>query len=245
MKRILLCFLTFALMIAMPFCIYATQENSDFIEEETILDDIQEEDLNFQDESFETQENKQNSNIILGIILLYFISMIKRIGMNKKILSLILGYVLAIFSEIVAIILLAKFSNITYDSINLFKNITIACSGFYLYIAQKIITSLEGLKDKTEDIIWKSFFVKGLKVLFGQIVDVIVIFVLVSCGLEMIYLEKLTVTNQSLFIACIGIIGSITASFFTILFYSILNNKKTIYKTKSINKVDGNRSLKL
>lgn len=244
MKRILLCFVTFVLMITISLSIYATQETEGIIEEEQIFDDIQEdsefEEINLENEEQQTEKTNKFKIIVFVIFLIDCCLIIKRIGINKKLLSIILGTIFGLISGIIMIIIL-KEENIQ----ELFKFVSVAFLGIYIFVAQYVVINLDNLKNKTEDVLWKKIFVQGLKVESYTIIEIIAGIFLICSGIEMIYFNNSNITSAALYIAGIGAVGTIMVTVFSTLFYSIMNSKKTIYKTKSVNKLDGNRSLKV
>ena len=204
--------------------------------------------------------------VLLGIVLSIIESIINT-GLNKKIWITLTGTVGGVIVSIILskiFISLARiniysqgYSNISESQLILAGSI-IATIGCCLNIAIHIIQNLDKKKIETKDFFKKDLFKLGI--IFGsqQAIKYINLVIMVFAGF---YLENIVVNSQnynsllssfnqdnvfagmvSVMSACCGIIISIVI---TSIFYALINNKKTIYKTTSDNRIEGKRSLKI
>ena len=180
-----------------------------------------------------------------------------------------------ISSGIVAVIFahLAKLSGAGEEAIQLSMNITtvnfnfralifagivIAALGACMDVGMSIASSLDEIKNKTKDISWKELFKSGMNIgkdvigtmtntlilaYVGGALTLILLFLACDMGMNEI-LNKETIA-QEVISAIAGSMGVVFTVPITALIYSVLNRRKTAYKTISDNKLDGNRSLKL
>ncbi len=210
-----------------------------------------------------------------AIVILFINSMIT-VGFNKKAMVVILGTFSSIFiSTIIAVIFshLSKLSGIREDSIAIqlntetinfyfkdliFAGIVIASLGICMNMAISLVSQMDEVKDRTEDMPWEKLFKIGMErgnSLIGKMLNTIVL-IYISCNLTIFFIflathigigeiiNKETIAENAIS-AIAGSIGIIISVPITAFIYARLNRKKTIYKTTSENKVEGNRSLKL
>lgn len=126
-----------------------------------------------------------------------------------------------------------------------YKIITFVTLGICMYSSFCVIVDLEGVKNKSEDIFWKKIFQNGMKMAKGKIFNMVNIIFLSYIGIAMLFLNIKVITKEMIYIAISGSMGMIAAFLITIFLYAIFNHQKTIYKTISNNKLNGERSLKL
>lgn len=180
---------------------------------------------------------------------------------------MISGIIAVLFSH------LSKLSGIREDSIAIqlnmdtinfyFKDlilagIVIASLGICMNMAISLTSKMDEIKNRTEDMSWKKLFKNGMEIgssLMGRMINTFVL-IYISCTLTVFFiffatnigieeiLNKETIA-ENVISALAGSIGTIFAVPITAIVYAMINRKKTIYKTTSENKVDGNRSLKL
>lgn len=180
-----------------------------------------------------------------------------------------------ISSGIVAVIFshLAKLSGGCEDAIQLsmnintvnfnfrdliFAGIVISALGACMDVGMSIASSLDEIKNKTKDISWKELFKSGMNIgkdvigtmtntlilaYVGGALTLILLFLACDMGLTEI-LNKETISEE-IISAIAGSMGVVFTVPITAIIYAILNRRKTVYKTISENKVEGNRSLKL
>jgi len=197
-------------------------------------------------------------------------------GFNRKAMTVVLGTFGGIMmSGILAIIFsrFGKLSGMREDTITIelnmininfyykdliFAGIVIASLGICLSIAMSLVSRLEEVKKKTEDMSWKQLFKEGMKIggtLLGSMINAFIL-IYISSSLTIIFmflaanmgmteiLNKETIA-ENITSAMTGSMGMIFTVPFTSAIYAVLNRRKTIYKTTSQNKLDGNRSLKI
>lgn len=163
-----------------------------------------------------------------AIIIVFIISilyMLKKVGLNRKLLSIVLGT----FSGVVVstgIMLLAKNSDMV--------EVGLAFLGICLFVAFHVISNLDRVNSKTEDISWKKLFRKGIIIGLNNCLLM----------LNMIFLAYF-ITQQRIDFTISSSVGMMFTVVISALLYSVFNGKKTIYKTVSSNKLEGKRSLKL
>lgn len=250
MKKSILIEILLIVIILNSFPCYATVEEqmtgTEEMQEEVIFDDIQPEDLDFE-EVIEPEENITIVNrytvLVAVIVISYFLYIFYKVGISKKIVLLFLGTASGIFLSIMLIFVLDKMAQFSF-AIN-DKSMIIATLGICLYGSFYIISNLDELKDKTEDILWKELFKKGMEIGRKILLGMMNIIVLSYIGIAMIFVSSFIITKEMACIAISGCIGMIFSMIVSAFLYSIIYSKKTIYKTVSENKVDGKRSLKL
>lgn len=140
----------------------------------------------------------------------------------------------------------------------IFAGIVISALGACMDVGMSIASSLDEIKNKTKDISWKELFKSGMNIgkdvigtmtntlilaYVGGALTLILLFLACDMGLTEI-LNKETISEE-IISAIAGSMGVVFTVPITAIIYSILNRRKTIYKTTSENKVEGNRSLKL
>lgn len=180
-----------------------------------------------------------------------------------------------ISSGIVAVIFahLAKLSGAGEDAIQLSMNITtvnfnfralifagivIAALGACMDVGMSIASSLDEIKNKTKDISWKELFKSGMNIgkdVIGTMTNTLIlayvggaltlILLFLACDMGMSEILNKETIAQEVISAIAGSMGVVFTVPITALIYSVLNRRKTVYKTTSDNKLDGNRSLKL
>lgn len=177
------------------------------------------------------------------------------------------GIVAIIFSH------LAKLSGACEDAIQLSMNMTsgnfnfralifagivISALGACMDVGMSIASSLDEIKNKTRDISWKELFNSGMNIgkdvigtmtntlilaYVGGALTLILLFLACDMGMGEI-LNKETIAEE-IISAIAGSMGVVFTVPITAMLYSILNRKKTTYKTTSENRIEGQRSLKL
>lgn len=140
----------------------------------------------------------------------------------------------------------------------IFAGIVIAALGACMDVGMSIASSLDEIKNKTKDISWKELFKSGMNIgkdvigtmtntlilaYVGGALTLILLFLVCDMGMSEI-LNKETIAEE-LISAIAGSMGVVFTVPITAFIYAILNRRKTVYKTVSDNKLDGNRSLKL
>lgn len=206
--------------------------------------------------------------ILFGIILTVIESIINN-GLNKKIWISILGVFGGVLcSTIIALIFtnLARINvnidsqiipNMNYNNLMLVGAI-ISSFGACLNLDMYIIENLDKKKVETKDFFRKDLFKLGI--IYGKqqatkfVNTILIVFVGISFGLFIVHSEMynglfnsfsqdyIAMGIISIISVCVGIIISVPM---TSMMYSLINCKKTIYKTTSENKLDGKRSLKI
>lgn len=180
-----------------------------------------------------------------------------------------------ISSGIVAVIFahLAKLSGAGEEAIQLSMNITtvnfnfralifagivIAALGACMDVGMSIASSLDEIKNKTKDISWKELFKSGMNIgkdVIGTMTNTLILayvggaltltLLFLACNMGMSEILNKETIAQEMISAIAGSMGVVFTVPITALIYSVLNRRKTAYKTISDNKLDGNRSLKL
>lgn len=180
-----------------------------------------------------------------------------------------------ISSGIVAVIFahLAKLSGAGEEAIQLSMNITtvnfnfralifagivIAALGACMDVGMSIASSLDEIKNKTKDISWKELFKSGMNIgkdVIGTMTNTLILayvggaltltLLFLACNMGMSEILNKETIAQEVISAIAGSMGVVFTVPITALIYSVLNRRKTVYKTTSDNKLDGNRSLKL
>ena len=207
-------------------------------------------------------------SVLFGLILSIVEAIINN-GLNKKVWISIIGIFSGVLGSIIFSIIFMNLtrinlnndsqinSNINKNSLMLAGTI-IATFGSCINISMHIIQNLDKKKIETKDFFKKDLFKLGL-IFGGQqamkfVNTLLLVFVGISFELIIVnsenYNSLLGSLSQDYSLAsiiliissCIGIILSVPITSFI---YSLINSKKTIYKTISENKVDGKRSLKI
>lgn len=210
-----------------------------------------------------SEKNVIVSTIIFGIIISIIESVINN-GLNKKIWISLLGVASGVLCSTVISTLFMSVSRINLNIKNDFNvqliisSVIIISVGFCLNLCMQIIYNLDSGKIDTKDAFQKDLFKLGI--IFGQRLSIKFIKSLIIGFIGMYfvfivpnadnYKKVINVLNQdlvaygiiSIFSICIGMLVSIPV---TSVLYSLINSKKTKYKIKSDNKVDGKRSLKI
>lgn len=180
-----------------------------------------------------------------------------------------------ISSGIVAVIFshLAKLSGACEDAIQLSMNMTIinfnfrdlifagiviSALGACMDVGMSIASSLDEIKNKTKDISWKELFKSGMNIgkdVIGTMTNTLIlayvggsltlILLFLACNMGMTEVLNKETIAEEVISAIAGSMGVVFTVPITAIIYSILNRKKTTYKTTSENKIDGQRSLKL
>lgn len=140
----------------------------------------------------------------------------------------------------------------------IFAGIVIASLGACMDVGMSIASSLDEIKNKTKNISWKELFKSGMNIgkdvigtmtntlilaYVGGALTLILLFLACNMGMSEI-LNKETIAEE-IISAIAGSMGVVFTVPITALIYAGLNRRKTVYKTVSDNKLDGNRSLKL
>lgn len=152
--------------------------------------------------------------------------------------------------------------NITTVNFNfralIFAGIVIAALGACMDVGMSIASSLDEIKNKTKDISWKELFKSGMNIgkdVIGTMTNTLIlayvggaltlILLFLACDMGMSEILNKETIAQEVISAIAGSMGVVFTVPITALIYSVLNRRKTVYKTTSDNKLDGNRSLKL
>lgn len=137
-------------------------------------------------------------------------------------------------------------------------SVMLSALGVCMNLATVIVVKLDESKKKTEDKSWKELFKTGMEVgqksvetMINSLIfafmgtNITILFMFLACQVrtrDILSKETMAEAAITSMTACIGILLTVPL---TALFYAILNHRKTIYKTMSDNKLEGNRSLKL
>lgn len=250
MGKIQIGFMTFVLMMSICFNLYATEGEMVLEEmtEDEIFDEIHPEDLEFEEVVENKKEQKEHEKnqyrillwIMLGVNIIY---VLRKIGFNRKILFLGIGTISGMSISALTLILAEKWNILDVEFS--YQPLLIAVLGICFYVCFDCIRNLEEIKKKTEDIYWKKMFQNGIKIASHNVLNLLNIIFLGCVGIAMLFLGTHTITKEMIVVAIFGSIGMIVAFLVTIFLYSIFNSQKTIYKTISENKLNGERSLKL
>lgn len=152
--------------------------------------------------------------------------------------------------------------NITTVNFNfralIFAGIVIAALGACMDVGMSIASSLDEIKNKTKDISWKELFKSGMNIgkdVIGTMTNTLILayvggaltltLLFLACNMGMSEILNKETIAQEMISAIAGSMGVVFTVPITALIYSVLNRRKTAYKTISDNKLDGNRSLKL
>lgn len=206
--------------------------------------------------------------ILFGIILTVIESIINN-GFNKKIWISLLGVFFGVLCSSIIALVFASLARINIDlnsqiisdidyNFLMFVGAIIVSFGACLNLVMHIIENLDKKKIETKDFFRKDLFKLG--VIYGKQQSVkfvnAIIIIFIGINFALIIVQQQTYSNLfnsfskdymtmgiiSVISACVGIIVSVPI---TAEFYSLINSKKTIYKTTSENKLDGKRSLKI
>lgn len=140
----------------------------------------------------------------------------------------------------------------------IFAGIVISALGACMDVGMSIASSLDEIKNKTTDISWKELFKSGMNIgkdIIGTMTNTLIlayvgsaltlILLFLACNMQFTEILNKETISEELISAISGSMGVIFTVPITAIIYSILNRKKTIYKTTSDNKLDGQRSLKI
>ena len=197
-------------------------------------------------------------------------------GFSKKILTAALGTLGGVISSgIIAAIFsyLAKLSGACEDAIQLSMNMTtmnfnfrdlifagivISALGACMDVGMSIASSLDEIKNKTQDISWKELFKSGMNIgkdVIGTMTNTLIlayvggaltlILLFLACNMGFSEIINKETISEEIISAISGSMGVVFTVPITAIIYSVLNRKKTVYRTTSDNKLDGQRSLKL
>lgn len=220
-----------------------------------------------------------NNTILMTILAMSVIAVLNAMiamGLNKKALAvalatlcstLISGMIAGIFSH------WCKLSGIFEDTISLntnmevtnfsfrdliFVGIMIASLGICMNLSSLLVSKLDEMKNKTEDMVCKELFKTGMNVgrnLVDPTINALVmlysgsaltiLFMFLACNVRVREMWNKETMAEDAIAAMAGGIGVLLCVPITAIFYAMFNYRKTIYKTKSENKLEGNRSLKL
>jgi len=180
-----------------------------------------------------------------------------------------------ISSGIMAVIFsnLAKLSGACEDAIQLSMNMTsvnfnfrdlifagivISALGACMDVGMSIASSLDEIKNKTKDISWKELFKSGMNIgkdVIGTMTNTLIlayvggaltlILLFLACNMGMSEILNKETISEEVISAIAGSMGVVFTVPITAIIYAVLNRKKTIYKTTSDNKIEGQRSLKI
>jgi len=180
-----------------------------------------------------------------------------------------------ISSGIMAVIFsnLAKLSGACEDAIQLSMNMTsvnfnfrdlifagivISALGACMDVEMSIASSLDEIKNKTKDISWKELFKSGMNIgkdVIGTMTNTLIlayvggaltlILLFLACNMGMSEILNKETISEEVISAIAGSMGVVFTVPITAIIYAVLNRKKTIYKTTSDNKIEGQRSLKI
>lgn len=180
-----------------------------------------------------------------------------------------------ISSGIVAILFshLAKLSGACEDAIQLsmnmntvnfnfrdliFAGIVISALGACMDVGMSIASSLDEIKNKTKDISWQELFKSGMNIgkdVIGTMTNTLIlayvggaltlILLFLACDMGMTEILNKETISEEVISAIAGSMGVVFTVPITAFIYSLLNRRKTTYKTTSENKLEGNRSLKV
>ena len=140
----------------------------------------------------------------------------------------------------------------------IFAGIVISALGACMDVGMSIASSLDEIKNKTKDISWKELFKSGMNIgkdVIGTMTNTLIlayvggaltlILLFLACDMGMGEILNKETIAQEVISAIAGSMGVVFTVPITAIIYSVLNRKKTTYKTVSDNKLDGNRSLKI
>lgn len=214
------------------------------------------------------------NSILFGFILI-LINSVLNLGFNKKMISatissfigiIISGLIAVLFTNfakvssflnIFTFLIQKDLSEITFANL-IFVGVFISSLGVCTNIAVSTILGLDEIKNKTKDISWKELYKDGIEIGKNLIKNEIHSLILIYFGAIFIItftcfsaeMQIIEVINSDYFVTAMisaisGSIGMILTVPISVILYGLFNRKKTIYRTKSHNKLDGQRSLKL
>lgn len=140
----------------------------------------------------------------------------------------------------------------------LFAGIVISSLGATMDVGMSIASSLDEIKSKNREITWKELFKSGMNIggdMIGTMTNTLILaYVGGALNLILLFLASdvnfMTILNKEamsmdIVSALAGSMGVVFTVPTTAITYALMNKNKTHYKTKSDNKIDGRRSLKL
>ena len=180
--------------------------------------------------------------IFAGIIASMFGSLTKLSGASEEAIQLSLNL-----------------KTITFDFRQLiFAAILISSIGACMDIAVSIVNNIDESRSKTEDLsfidLFKSGMVEGREVIgtmsntlilvyLGGLIKLTLLYL--ACNMEISHILSKENFSENMVAAIAGSIGVVLTVPLTAIAYAIINQRKTIYKTVSDNKIEGKRSLKI
>lgn len=215
------------------------------------------------------------ASIITSLLIISITSLITIGLNKKAITAIVGSFVGTLLAGILAIVFgnLAKLSGASEEAIQLslnlktitfdfrqliFATIVVSSIGACMDIAVSIVNHIDDVRSKTEDLsfmeLFKSGIVEGREVIgtmsntlilvyFGGLIKLVLLYL--ACNMKINYiLSKENFAEQAV-AAIAGSIGVVLTVPFTAIAYAIINQKKTVYKTVSDNKIEGKRSLKI
>lgn len=158
-----------------------------------------------------------------------------------------------------AIQLSANAKNLNFNFRDLlFAGIVISALGACMDVGMSIASSLDELRSKTKDMDWKDLFKSGMNIgrdVIGTMANTLilayvggaltVILLFLACDFSFVQILNKETIAEEVISAVAGSMGVVYTVPITAFIYSFLNRNKTVYKTTSENKVEGNRSLKI
>lgn len=140
----------------------------------------------------------------------------------------------------------------------LFAGIIIAALGASMDVGMSIASSLDEIKTKLKDITWKELFKSGMNIgkdIIGTMSNTLIlayvggsitlILLFMACNMSIGEILNKETIIEEIILAIAGTMGVIYTVPITAFTYAMLNRDKTIYKTKTESRLDGQRSLKL
>jgi len=140
----------------------------------------------------------------------------------------------------------------------LFSGIMIAALGASMDVGMSIASSLDEIKTKLSTITWKELFKSGMNIgkdaigtmtntlilaYVGSSITLILLFM--ACDMSIVDIFNKETIVQEVILAIAGTMGVVYTVPITSITYAMLNKDKTVYKTKTESRIDGQRSLKL
>lgn len=180
--------------------------------------------------------------------------------LSAGLMAFIFGYIAKLSGgQEEAIMLSINTKNLVFNFKELlFAGIVIASLGATMDVGMSIASSLDELKSKNREMSWKELFKSGMNIggdmigtmtntlilaYVGGALTTILLFLACDMSLTDIINREAIVTDAVSAIA--GSMGVVFTVPITAITYAIMNKDKTYYKSKSDNKIDGKRSLKL
>ena len=215
------------------------------------------------------------ASIITSFLIISLTSIITIGLNKKALTAIVGSFVGTIFAGILAIIFgnLAKLSGASEEAIQLslnlktitfdfrqliFSMIVVSSIGACMDIAVSIVNHIDDVRSKTEDLsfmeLFKSGIVEGREVIgtmsntlilvyFGGLIKLVLLYL--ACNMEINYIFSKENFAEQAVAAIAGSIGVVLTVPLTAIAYAIINQRKTVYKTVSDNKIEGKRSLKI